>query len=310
MRRTTLLVMVLSLLVAASMITSCSAGSPAPARAVEDGSSFAVTESEPAAPAAAPEMPLSRDSVPRAPAQAEGQARMIIRTGELVGRFVAVEDAVGQVEALVTGTGGYVVSSNLWRGGEYLNANMTVRVPAESFDAIMASLVQLAEKVERTSTSGEDVTEEYFDIEARLRALRATEEQLLLLLEDVRERMQDAEDILAVYRELQNVQSQIEQYQGRQQYLDRMVSMSTINVQLLAVEAEAPVISGEWQPMSTLRSALRALTNTGRFILDALIWFIFYLAPLLALILIPIGLILLAVRALVRRRKRNTTSAD
>jgi len=276
-----------------------------------DSVAYEAAQPMPAATAAPPlEMPAGSGSSGGPAAQLETESRLIIRTGELVGRFVAVEEAVGQVEALVNGAGGYVVNSNLWRGGDYLNANMTVRVPAESFDATMASLAGLADKVERTSTSGEDVTEEYFDIEARLRALRATEEQLLLLLEDVRERMQDAEDILAVYRELQNVQSQIEQYQGRQQYLDRMVAMSTINIQLLAVEAEAPVISGEWQPMATLRSALRALTSTGRFILDALIWVLFYLAPLLVVILVPVGLLLLAVRALVRRRQHRTKQVD
>lgn len=310
MRQSRVRALLLGLLVAAIVLTSCSAGGRAPStEAADSAASYA-----PAAPAA--EMPAATAAPVKetagyatddagVPSEVEVQERMIIRTGELVGRFVSVEEAVNQVEALATEAGGYVVTSNLWRSGELLNANMSVRVPADRFDPMMTSFAALAETVERTSTNGQDVTEEYYDIEARLRALRATKEQLLLLLEDVRESMQKAEDILAVYRELQSIQSQIEQYQGRQQYLDRMVAMSTINIQLLAVEAPTPVVSGKWQPMSTLRSALRALTDTGQFLLDALIWVIFYLTPLLALILIPLGLILLGVRALVRRRHRN-----
>jgi hypothetical protein len=185
---------------------------------------------------------------------------------------------------------------------------MSVRVPAEQFDRMMEDLAGLAVKVERTSTSGDDVTEEYFDLESRLKALRATEAQLLLLLEDVREKMETAEDILAVYRELQNIQSQIEQYEGRRQFLDRMVDMSTIHLTLLAVEPATPVISGTWNPGATLRSALRALTDTGQFLLDAVIWGIFYLLPVLAILLVPLVLLFIGVRALVRNRAARRAS--
>ncbi len=313
MRQMKGLFLVLAVVLATAPLVSCagrSAESPAYLATDEMQIALAPEAAMPAPTSAPMPAPMEKPAGGDVSAdQVEVQARMMIRTGEIVGRYRAVEEAVSQVEALVAAAGGYVVNSNLWRSDEGLNANMSVKVPADRFDEMMTTLSGLAEKVERSSTYSEDVTEEYFDLDARLRALRATEEQLLLLLEDVRERMQKADDILAVYRELQDIQSQIEQYQGRQQYLDRMVAMSTINLRLLAVEAETPVISGTWEPMGTLRSALRALTDTGQFLLNALIWVAFYVVPLLALLLIPLGLILLAVRALLRRRQGRRPGA-
>ncbi len=316
MRQMRSVFLVLALALSAALLASCGARSAeSPSYGAADGVAAPSAPEIAPMPAATMVAGMSDKEMPREPSsssipsQVEVQARMMIRTGEIVGRYAAVEEAVGEVEALVLGAGGYVVNSNLWRSGEDLNANMSVKVPADRFDEMMATLSGRAEKVERASTNSQDVTEEYFDLEARLRALQATEEQLLLLLEDVRERMQKAEDILAVYRELQNIQSQIEQYQGRKQYLDRMVAMSTINIQLLAVEADTPVISGDWQPMGTLRSALRALTDTGQFLLKALIWIAFYVVPVLALLLIPLGLVLFGVRALLRRRSSLRSKA-
>ncbi|NPV09213.1 MAG: DUF4349 domain-containing protein [Anaerolineae bacterium] len=313
MKRGNLLFLVILLALAASVLISCgSASAPAQKPVEQADSSFGVARE--VAPALPTQVPAPVE-MPRQPAMGEAfipaaEDRMIIRTGEIVGRFQDVREAVEEAQSLVQGAGGYVVTSNVWASGDDLNANMSVRVPAERFDDMMESLAGLAAKVERTSTSGDDVTEEYYDLEARLRALRATEEQLLLLLEDVRERMETAEDILAVYRELQNIQSQIEQHEGRRQFLERMVAMSTINLTLLAVEAEAPVISGTWNPMSTLRSALRALTDTGQFLLDALIWIVFYLVPVLAVMLIPLVLLIVGIKAVVRGRAARRASAS
>ncbi|MGI6207374.1 MAG: DUF4349 domain-containing protein [Anaerolineae bacterium] len=311
MKQPRALSLVLTLILIAGTLMSCGAAAPRVANQAVTADS-AAGSAAPAAPAPstasvpmeAPRQPeMERDSYALAT-----EERKIIRTGEIVGRFEDVQGAVAEIQARVQGAGGYVVTSNVYANGDDLNASMSVRVPAEQFDRMMEDLAGLAVKVERTSTSGDDVTEEYFDLESRLKALRATEAQLLLLLEDVREKMETAEDILAVYRELQNIQSQIEQYEGRRQFLDRMVDMSTIHLTLLAVEPATPVISGTWNPGATLRSALRALTDTGQFLLDAVIWGIFYLLPVLAILLVPLVLLFIGVRALVRNRAARRAS--
>ena len=232
--------------------------------------------------------------------------RMIVRTGEVVARVKDVQLAIAQVRALAQQYGGYVVNLNAWSQDDEMRATLTIRVPAERFDQAMDQIGDMAEKVERSSVSGEDVTEEYYDLEARLRALKATEQQLLLLLEDVRERMETAEDILAVYRELQRIQSEIEQLEGRRRYLERMVALSTVNVTLLPPEKEPPVVSGEWQPLRTVRRALGALASTGQTLVDILIWAVLYLLPVVLILAAPIAVLVVVLRALMRRRRATS----
>jgi hypothetical protein len=69
-------------------------------------------------------------------------------------------------------------------------------------------------------------------LSAQLRNLEATEEELLVLLTEVREKTRRAEDVLAVHREVTNIRGQIEQIKGRMQYLERMTALATINVEL------------------------------------------------------------------------------
>ncbi len=305
MRARRLGALMLALLTASLLLASCGA-SPLQSRPA----------AEVVAPPSLEEYPSSTDGLgARQPVPAATAApgasdlgepeRLIVKTGDLAVTVKDVETAVSQVRTMAAQYGGYVVNVNTWSIEDESYATISIRIPAEQFDRVMQEIGDISEKVERSSSSGTDVTEEYYDLEARLRALRATEEQLLLLLGDVRERMKSAEDILAVYRELQNVQSQIEQLEGRRRYLEQNVAMSTLSVSLSPVGKELPVITGEWKPFSTLKDAVRALTGTGRTLLDAMIWILFYLVPLLAIILIPIAAVILLLRAVLRRRKRT-----
>jgi len=255
--------------------------------------------------AAAREPETPQDGVlPEVSAASALDERMVIQTGEMVVRVEDVAATSAQVRALAQAYGGFVVNANTWTVNEEVHSTLTIRVPAERFDEMMDEIEVLATKVERSSITGEDVTEEYFDVEARLKVLRATEEQLLILLEDVRERMNEAEDIMAVYRELQNVQTRIEQLEGRQRYLERMVAMSTINLTLMPLEKEPPVISAAWQPLRTAKNAVRALSGTFQTLVDAAIWIVLYLLPVLLILAVPVALLLVVVRALVRRGRK------
>lgn len=270
----------------------------------EAGAADAVMAMPTAAPAAEAPADESGSSLPTEEHQA-AQERMIVRTADVVARFEDVPAAVTLVRALAQSAGGYVVTESRWDDGENTNATMTIRVPAERFDEVLEQVNGLTDKVLSSTISGQDVTEEYFDTESRLRALRATEEQLLLLLEDVRERMKTAEDILAVYRELQSVQSQIEQLEGRQTYLEQMVAMSTINLTMYPREAEVPVVAEGWQPMRTVREALNTLSGAMQGLVNLAIWLVLFVAPIAIVIALPFVVIVLIIRAIVRRRAKR-----
>ncbi len=160
--------------------------------------------------------------------------RMIVRTAEmaLVVKDVAV--ALDQVAGLAEGFGGYVVSSTRWQQDTSLFGIITIRVPAEDFSAAMDALRGMAVEVTHEETSAQDVTEEYVDLDAKLKNLEATEEQLLRLME----KAETVEDLLAVQRELSETRGEIEQTKGRMQYLERTSATSLIRVQLNEAELD------------------------------------------------------------------------
>ena len=121
----------------------------------------------------------------------------------------------------------------------------------------------------------------------------------------MRQKTQKAEDVLAVHRELTTIRGQIEQLKGRMQYLSTMTAMATANVELIPDVLAKPVVEPGWRPLETLKNAGRALVNTLKGLVDALIWIVVAVAPVLILIAIPIVLIVLAIRWLRRRSKRR-----
>lgn len=231
--------------------------------------------------------------------------RMIIRTGNLTLVVKDTAQAMNQVRDLVESMGGYVVESNAYRDQGLLRGRMTVRVPAEQFDQAMDRIRGIAVRVESESSSGQDVTEEYSDLSAQLRNLEATETELRELLATVRERTGKAEDILAVYRELTTIRGEIERVKGRMQYLERMTALATINVELIPDELQKPVVEEPWNPAVTLKEALGALVSTGRFLVDALIWFVVVVLPILIIIALPVVALVLIIRAIGRRRRKS-----
>jgi len=189
---------------------------------------------------------------------------MIVRTGDM---YLVVEDvavSLEQIAQLAETYSGYVVSSNSWQDGERMMGNISIRVDAAYFNTAIQSLRAMAVEVERESTSGQDVTEEYVDLNARLNNLELTKAQLL----DYMEQAETVTEILAVQRELTEIGEQIEQIKGRMQYLEQSSSTSLIQIQLehskLSVEFLAntrttedgekvgfrPEISGGFEPYS------------------------------------------------------------
>jgi len=154
--------------------------------------------------------------------------RMIIRTANMQLVVDDVRNTIDKITELSQNLEGYVVNSSSWKEGERVVGQITVRVPSSDFNYVMGILRSMAVEVTSETTSAQDVTEEYVDLEATLRNLEATEAQLLKLME----KAVQVEDILDVQRELSRVQQDIERTKGRMQYLERTSAMSLIQVLL------------------------------------------------------------------------------
>ena len=169
--------------------------------------------------------------------QAQVQDRKIVRNATLDLHVENVTTAVQQVEDAAGAAGGFVSSSNVFVSntddtGDSVErtqtASVTVRVPADAYSSVMSHLRGLAEETVSETSDASEVTEEYTDLQARLRNLGATESRYLELLA----RAVTIDEILTVQDRLNTVRLEIEQVTGRINVLNSLTDFATITVRL------------------------------------------------------------------------------
>ncbi len=219
------------------------------------------------------------------------QDRLIVRNGDL---SLVVKDVVqtrDDIAQLATRLEGYVVSTSISGKDLNLKGNIVIRVPDTRFESAIGELRKLAVRVNTERTSSQDVTEEYSDLQARLKNAQATENQLLVLLQ----KADKVDDILKVYQQLTQVRQQIEQLKGRIQYLERSSSMSLISVNLEPESSATPVVSPGWSFWEIIKAAARGFVTFGQVLITVLVWLLFF---------VPIWGTVVAIIYWRRRKKR------
>jgi hypothetical protein len=205
--------------------------------------------------------------------QTEMPSRMIIKTGWLNLVVKDVLDTAKKIAKFAEENGGWVVSSNISEYEKVPSGSITVRVPAGKFEEAKDYFRSLAVRVTNESIQSQDITEEYVDLQSRLRNLESAESQLLELMK----RTGKVSEILEVHRELTNVRQQIEQIKGRMQYLEQSVKMSSITVNLALSEELLPVPPAEkWRPKYVLLQAWKSVLNFWKglsyFLIRVFVW--------------------------------------
>ncbi|MBI2851704.1 MAG: DUF4349 domain-containing protein [Chloroflexi bacterium] len=221
------------------------------------------------------------------------QERRIVRNADMSLIVRSVTEARDQVVSLANRMEGFVVSSFIFGEELEMRGSITIRVPDGRFDLTLSELRKLAVRVESESTSSRDVTEEFIDLQARLKNAEATESQLAALLV----RAQNVEESLKIYEALSRVRSEIEQIKGRLQFLERTTETSLINIQLRPVGTGSTLIPAGWNFLEALKSAIRGLATFGQWLVTMLIWVVL-LSPVWGTLL---GIIVWRVR----RRRRS-----
>jgi PKD repeat protein len=154
--------------------------------------------------------------------------RMVIRNAYLTLVVDNITSAMGQITNLATSFGGYVVNSNIGENQNQLYASISFRVQAERFNDAITALHNLAVDVKAESTTGQDVTQEYTDLNSKLRNLEASEAQLLELMT----KAGTVQEILAVQQQLTNTREQIEVIKGQMQYMEQSSKLALFSVNL------------------------------------------------------------------------------
>jgi len=232
----------------------------------------------------------------------EGQMtqRKIVKNGSLSLLVKKAEEIAQGIKSTAEKLGGFVVDSQIYEVSQGVKSGtITVRVPADRFKEAFEEIKRLGVRVERESESSRDETEQFIDLEARLKNLRAEEKQYLEILD----RAKTVEEILQVSQPLNLVRGNIEQIEGQLKYLSRQVDMSTITVSLTA-EADVEVFGIRWRPLFVLKQAFRNTVSGLTGYIDTMVSFILYL-PILVLwvgTLVFLGAIVWRVFKLVRSR--------
>lgn len=229
--------------------------------------------------------------------------RKIIRNAELNLEANSPEETQQKISAIAESKGGFVIestqSSSDVKATTRDTVTMTIRVPAAKFNETLEEIRKTANRVIVETVKGQDVTEEFIDIEAQLKTKKALEEQFL----EIMKRSNSVEDALNVQRELANVRGEIEKIEGRKRFLENQASLSTIKIKLQSPTAFSANSSGFfYQLKESIGNGFDAALS---FILG-LVTVVIALLPFFLFIVLPIYFVL---RYLWRkRRKRNLAS--
>lgn len=224
--------------------------------------------------------------------------RKVIKTAYVeieieTGKF---EETMFELTNLAEQSGGFVASSQSYSDseGNLTGGYITLRVPANAYNPALNRIKEMG-TVKNTSSSGQDITQEYVDLESRLRNYEAQEEVLLELMKESKK----VSDSIEVQRELSNVQGEIEVIKGRMRYLDDRVSFSTIDVYFH--EPDPIKTATGWGFLDALKRGLRGAVTAFNWIIMALI----ATAPVLIIIGIILIIVWQAIKARNRRRARK-----
>jgi len=238
--------------------------------------------------------------------------RLVIKNADLA---IVVKDPkadMARINKLAEELGGYVVSSNLYQSYygpnsvEVPEAAITIRVPSGKLDEALRSIKKDAVDVDYENVTGVDVTSEYVDLQSRLTAKQAAEKKLLQILD----KAEKAEDVLAIYLQVQNVQTEIESLKGQIKYYEESAQLSAISVRLIAEAGTQPIEVGPWKPTGAAKEAVQDLIFFFQNFVDFLIRFVVYNLPALILIGIPLYIVFLGGRAVFRRVRKSKVAVE
>ncbi len=218
-------------------------------------------------------------SLPRVPAPAEAPPttdvsnRMVVQESYLSLVVNNVRQTVNQIITYASQSGGYMVSSTLNQPEDAPFATVVVRVPSETLDQTLEYYRSLSIKVSSENLYGHDVTDQYQDLETRISRLRKTQAKFEQLLDQAT----NFDQILQAQREVLNLQDQIDNLIGRQQYLEQTAKLAKLTIYLSTDELALPYTPSEtFRPAVVFKLAVRSLLQTLQNLAAKAIWLAVY----------------------------------
>lgn len=213
--------------------------------------------------------------------QAFDPTRSVILTANIALKAADPWSTADQAQSVATDLGGDVIGLNESGGKDDRLASLTLRVPSARFTEALRRLRALEADVTSSTVNGQDVSDQFVDLKARLAAKQLEEQRYLALLNRPDNKV---EDILKIDGALANVRTQIEQLQGQVNSIEKRTQFSTITVSITSAALPPLATPGTWDPAKTVALALGTLATVLRGLADITIWvLVFGWIPLLGL---------------------------
>lgn len=151
----------------------------------------------------------------------EAYERKLILTGNVNLEVTSLEDARNSIEQMVKTLGGYVADSSEWSNG----INITIRIPSSQFNTAMNTATGIG-KIRSKNINSSDVTDQYYDLDTRLK----TKKLMLERLESYLKQAKDMKDMIQIESKINEVTSDLEVMQGQLNRLSSLISFSTITI--------------------------------------------------------------------------------
>jgi len=238
--------------------------------------------------------------VDKATSTAEALDRKIIRNADITIEAASTTEAQYRVTEIAEAHGGFVITSeakqreNMDASKRTFDIELVARVPSAEFGPALEEIKKLASNIPRAHITSQDVTEDFIDLEARIKTQKAVELQFLEIMKQANK----VPDALEVQRQIAEVRTDIEKLEGRKRFLENRSSLSTITVNIQAPKLITVSTTG-------FRSGLRDAVSDSLELASGMVVFfvrlLIVMAPVLVFIVLPVGL---AFRYLMRRVKR------
>lgn len=230
--------------------------------------------------------------------------RKVIYTAHLDVIVANFSEAEKKVTDIVRNENGYIVSSNIHRDdNENKSGHLTVKIPQAKFDTFLKDIDELSVEVKNQAIQGEDVTEEYVDLNARLKAKQDVKERLETFLKDAT----TTKDLLAVSEQIGNVQEEIEQLEGRLNYLKNQTDFSTVTISMTERSLKVGELGSKEQ--NTWVRAKQLLVSTINGIISVASGIVVVLIGL-SPIFIPVVVIIVGIFLYRKKKKREEKGSD
>jgi hypothetical protein len=227
--------------------------------------------------------------------------RKIIRNADLTIEVTSPTETQHRIVSIAEMHGGFVVTSeakqrdNNEPAKRTLDIRLVVRIPENQFGGALDQIRGLANNLSHENVTGQDVTEEFIDLEARIKTQKALEAQFLQIMRQAGKIV----DALEVQRQIAEVRTEIERLEGRKRFLENRSSLSTITVN---IQAPKPMITvTETGFRHSVRDSISESVEIGSGIVLFFVRFAIVMIPVFLLVLLPCGLL---VRYFMRRAKR------